>query len=411
MEQAHAGKLAYLVAQYPAINHGFMLREVRELRRTGWKIASFSVRPPDRGAKDLSPDERSELSQTRYLKSAKGEALKAAAAYLLSRPLDLLGALRYAAAQGHQDPSSIVRRMFHLGEAILLGHWMREAGMKHVHSHYASMVTLFMHRLYPELSFSLTVHGPDEVQDPVQFAMQEKLRRAHLTVAISYYAQSQLMRFSEPGDWDRLEVAYLGTPVVDEVARPEPAPGEPLRFVCVGRLSPVKGQHVLIHAAKLLKSQGHNFKVSIAGAGPSAVSLQRAVAEAGVSDCVVLEGRVPDDQLARLYRESHAFVLPSFAEGLPGVLMEAMITGLPCITTGINGVPELIEHGIDGILVPPSDPAALANAMARMIGDARLRRELGQAGRRKVLANFNLETNVARLADLFRRRLADRVMN
>ncbi len=403
------GSLAYLVSQYPAINHGFMLREVRELRRLGWQIASFSVALPDRDDAQLSAEERAERELTRYLKGAGAEAVRATLAYALTQPGRFLNAVGYALGLGRRQLPLMARRLLYLVEAVLLGQWVKAAGKRHVHTHYSSTVTLLMKKLYPELTFSLTVHGPDEVEDPAGFSLREKLRNASLVMAISHYAKSQMMRFSEPGEWDRIVVGYLGTPPVDAPERPERPAGEPVRFLCVGRLAPVKGQHVLIEAAAALKRQGARFRVSIAGGGPSATALAEAVRKLDVGDCVTLEGRVSDARLTELYREADVFVLPSFAEGVPGVLMEAMITGLPCISTGVNGVPELITAGEEGLLVPPADVEGLARAMAALSDDAALRRRLGAAGRQKVLTQFNLETNVARLAAVFHERLNGRV--
>lgn len=388
-----------------------MLREVLELRRIGWQIAAFSVLPPDRPDDQLSAEELAERKRTRYIKPARDEAFRALWEYLIQNPVRLFSAIGYAAGLGHRDPVSVVKRMSYLLGALLLGKWVREAGMKHLHTHYGSTVALLMHRLYPDLSFSMTVHGPDEVQDPVGFALREKLKNARLTVAISNYAKSQLMRFSEPEEWSGITACYLGTPAIAGVARQDPASDEAVRFLCVGRLAPVKGQHVLIEAAARLKATGRKFVVSITGGGPSAGSLKKAVSDAQLGDCVILEGRVPEARLVELYQTSHVFVLPSFAEGVPGVLMEAMITGLPCISTGVNGVPELIEAGIEGLLVAAADAEGLAEAMARMMDDPAARRRMGEAGRKKVLEKFNLETNVARLADIFQERLADRIAN
>jgi len=403
------GSLAYLVSQYPAINHGFMLREIRELRRLGWQIATFSVALPDREDAQLSEEEREERQRTRYLKGAAGEALWAVFVYALQRPARLVAAIGYSLRLGRPELPLMLRRLLYLVEAVLLGRWVKAAGKRHVHTHYSSTVTLLMKRLYPELTFSLTVHGPDEVEDPVGFSLREKLREASLVMAISHYAKSQLMRYSEPEEWDRIVVSYLGTPPVEAPKRAERPPGEPVRFLCVGRLAPVKGQQVLIEAAALLKRRGVRFQVSLAGGGPSANALAEAVQRFEVEDCVTLEGRVSDARLQELYQQADVFVLPSFAEGVPGVLMEAMVTGLPCISTGVNGVPELITSGEEGLLVPPADVEGLARAMAALSQDAALRRRLGEAGRRKVLTQFNLQTNVARLAAVFYERLADRL--
>src|SRR5690242_15178435 len=348
------GRLAYLVAQYPAINHGFMLREIIQLRRSGWDIATFSIAPPDRPEHELTADELLEYRRTRYVKPERLRAMIAGSFYVLTHPVRFLSALRLTLRLGHLTPGALLRRLIYLAEAILLGRWITQAGMAHLHTHYSSTVALFVSRLYP-VTFSVTVHGPDELQDPVAFALVEKLNSARLTVAISHYAKSQLMRFSEPDSWPRIAVSYLGTPLREPPRRHYRRSDEPIRFLSVGRLAPVKGQHALVAASARLAATGRRFCVSVVGGGPSADSLLKAIKLAGTQEAVRLEGRVSNERLHALYEQADVFVLPSFAEGVPGVLMEAMMLELPCNATSVNGIPELIENGVHGLLVPPAD--------------------------------------------------------
>jgi len=141
------------------------------------------------------------------------------------------------------------------------------------------------------------------------------------------------------------------------------------------------------------------------GDGPDRSSLEADVAARGLGAAVVFEGAVNQDRIRALYAQADAFALASFAEGIPVVLMEAMAMEIPCVTTWITGIPELIRNGVDGLLVPPSDDAALAQALAVLMDDAAVRRRLGAAGRTRVLEAYNLSRNTERLAAIFRRRL------
>jgi glycosyltransferase involved in cell wall biosynthesis len=187
--------------------------------------------------------------------------------------------------------------------------------------------------------------------------------------------------------------------------RPFRASPAPFEIICVGRLAAVKGQHVLIAAMAALVQEGRHIRLRFAGDGPDRAALRQDVEHRGLGDCVSFEGNVNQDKLLDLYRESDAMVLSSFAEGLPVVLMEAMAMEIPCAAPWVNGIPEIVTHATDGLLVPPGDAEALARAIGRLMDDAELRRTLGQNARLKILEKFDLRRNTEHLADVFRRRL------
>ncbi len=381
-----------------------MLRELRQLASSGWEVGRYSISPPDRPLEKLSPEEREEASQTRWVKQASfGQILAAHTATLLSRPGPYLSTLFGALRLGHLTPAALLRRVYYFAEAVILGHWLTQAGYTHIHSHYAPMVALLLSRVFP-ITFSMTVHGPDEFLDPKGGALADKIAGSLLSVAISNFARSQMMMHSSPPHWAKIEKCYLGVPDPLPPSSAERKPG-PARFLCVGRLAPVKGQHILVEAALRLAASGLDFSLTIAGGGPELAFLRDRVQSLNLGDRVSLPGFVSQEELERLYRETDVFVLPSFAEGVPGVLMEAMRDGKPCISTYVNGVPELIEHERSGLLVTPADEAALASAMRRLVEDPALRHRLGEAGRDRVAQEFNLRKNVEKLAALFTGRL------
>jgi glycosyltransferase involved in cell wall biosynthesis len=397
-------RIGYIISQYPAINHTFMLREVRQLRETGWDVQTYSIRPPDRPAEKLSPVEQDEATRTRYVKTAPlSEILAAQARQFLRAPGRYLGVLFYAMRAGHPTLGGAARRALYFAEAVILGRWLEQAGLRHLHSHYSPMVALLVSRLYPGITFSMTVHGPDEFNDPQGSWLAGKIGGSRFSIAISSFARSQMMLHSPPSVWRKIHACYMGVPEMAEPAA-KTAPGR-VHFLCVGRVAPVKGQRILVESARLLKERGLDFQITIAGGGPDLAELRQFVADRQLTDVVSLPGFVSDEDLARLYRETDVFVLPSFAEGVPGVLMEAMGHGLPCISSCVNGVPELVLDGQTGILVPASDAGALADAMARLLASSDLRRQLGAAGHRQVTTKFSLPRNVARLAEIIEREL------
>jgi glycosyltransferase involved in cell wall biosynthesis len=181
---------------------------------------------------------------------------------------------------------------------------------------------------------------------------------------------------------------------------------DPFQIACVGQLAPVKGQHMLLAAVELLAREGRRVLLRIAGDGPDRASLEQDIAGRNLARHVVMEGFLNQDKLRELYAECDALVLPSFAEGIPVVLMEAMAMEIPCVATWITGIPEIIRHETDGLLAPPGDADALARAIARLMDDSALRRRLGQQGRLRILEKFDLHRNTEHLAEIFRRRIS-----
>jgi colanic acid/amylovoran biosynthesis glycosyltransferase len=395
------GRIAYLISQYPAYNHTFILREVRQLRTMGWDIQTVSIRACDRPAAKLTPDEAEEYDRTLYVTTAG--LPKVAAAHFrtfLRRPLKYIATALYALRTGHGG----MRRLLYFAEAVTAGAWLESRGYTHVHAHFASTVALFIPKLFA-ITISATIHGPDEFNDPVGFCLREKVDASAFIVAISNFARSQLMRYSTYEHWSKIDVCYLGIDPYVFDRRPARSDSGPCRLICVARLAPVKGQHVLVDAMQTLIGQGREVTLSLVGDGPDRPALERHVAHLGLTGKVIFEGWCNQDRVKVLYKGSDIFVLASFAEGVPVVLMEAMAMEIPCIATRITGVPELIADRVEGLLVTPSDPAELAEAIARMIDSAELRDGIGRASREKVVSKFDLEKNVTALSRIFERRL------
>lgn len=403
-------RIAYLISRYPAISHTFILREIRELRRLGVAIYPISVNPPDRPVSQLSGEEQIEAAATLCLKGMSGAQMAGALwRTLRARPAGLLAGLQLAFRLGGTDPKAITKRLFYLAEAILTGDFLRCEELPHLHVHFATpaaTVALFVKEVFG-IPFSMTVHGPDEFYDVGTHHLPEKIAAASFLCTIGSFCRSQLMKLSPPEHWSKLEVSPLG--VDPQVFRPRDVhpidKDQRFRILCLGRLVAAKGQAVLLDAVRLLAQQGRPVYATFAGDGPDRLRLEAMAREYGVDRHVVFLGAVNPESVRELYATTDAFVLPSFAEGIPVVLMEAMAMEVPCISTAINGIPELITSGESGLLVSPSDAAQLAAAIGSLIDDAPLRQSLGQAGRRKVIASYDLTRNVAHLHNIFQRRL------
>jgi glycosyltransferase involved in cell wall biosynthesis len=214
-----------------------------------------------------------------------------------------------------------------------------------------------------------------------------------------------MLKASDYREWPKIEVAFLGVDPREFAPRPLRAHPDPFQIACVGQLAPVKGQHILLAAMDLLLGEGRHVLLRIAGDGPERPALEEDIASRGIAGNVAMEGYLNQDKLRELYAGCDALVLPSFVEGIPVVLMEAMAMEIPCVATWITGIPELIRHEIDGLLAPPGDAEALARAIGRLMDDDELRRSLGQRGRLRIIEKFDLHRNTECLAEIFQRRI------
>ena len=400
-------RLAYLVSQYPALSHTFILREIRGLRDLGLDVTVVSVRAPDRAWDKLSPVEQDEAGRTyTVLNAGFGGIVGAHVATLFAHPFGYLSGLWDVLKLAGPNLRAISSNLFYFAEAVVAGHHIVRGGVRHVHSHFSSTVALFLARVFP-VTISLTIHGPAEFDCPVAFYLEEKVARSQFVCAISDYGASQLMKESKPDQWNKVEVSRLG--VDSGVFHPRAHREDPEWFelLCVGRLAPAKGQALLIAAVALLIGEGRTrIRLRLVGEGPSRPYLERMITDRGLQDHVVLEGACNQDRVQEFYRQTDLFVLASFAEGVPVVLMEAMAMEIPCLSTWIAGVPELIQHEASGWLVAAGNEEQFAAAIAKLMDDAGLRRRLGAAGRLRVQDRYELGKNVERLASIFQRRLA-----
>ncbi|MEP7139712.1 MAG: glycosyltransferase family 4 protein [Caldimonas sp.] len=400
--------LAYLSSLHPALSMTFVLREIVQLRRSGFRIETVSVSAPDRPPEAMTAEERSEAARTYALKPhGIVGALAGHASALFTRPAGYLRGWALAFQLGRLDLRRLAFNLAYFTEALMVGRWMRAKSLRHLHVHLGSQpatVGMFVKHVFG-VGLSITVHGPDEFYDAPGQYLSEKVAAADFICCISHYARSQLMRLSPYEHWSKLVVCRLGVdPQVFRPAEPRSQPS-PFRILCVGRLTPAKGQHLLVDAVARLGAEGRDVHLHVVGAGIDRDSLERQTARAAATRWVSFEGAVNQDRIRDFYGMADCFCIPSFAEGIPIVLMEAMAMEIACVTTRITGIPELIRDGVDGLLVAPSDVDALVEALRSLIDDPALRRRLGASGRQRVVEHYDLAANVERLARVFRARV------
>jgi glycosyltransferase involved in cell wall biosynthesis len=386
----------------------FVLREVLALRALGFCIETASINPPDRPPEELTPQERDEAART-YCMKCHGVGGAAAAHFqtLIRNFAGYFRGLTLAFRLAGLDLARLLLNLAYFTEGLMVGQWMRRNGQSHLHVHLASQaasVGLFTHCVF-RVGYSLTVHGPDEFYDARGQYLAQKIAAADFIVCISSYTRSQLMNLSPFSDWNKLVVSRLGVDSAAFAPQTQPAPQEAFEILCVGRLTPAKGQHLLINAVDRLARQGRSVRLRLVGSGPNEVSLRNYAGRLASPMTIIFEGAVNQDRIRGMYAAANVFCLPSVAEGLPVVLMEAMAMQIPCVSTNIAGIPELIRNEIDGLLVPASDLDALTEALARLMDDSELRNRLAASGRARVMEHYNLARNVEALAAIFTNRI------
>lgn len=391
-------QIAYLVSQYPTVTHTFVLREIRELRRMGFDICVASIRAADRAFEQLNREEQEEQLATFYVKpGGYAKALDSHLRIVLSRPFSYLRGLAYALWLGRWHAGAALRNLLYFAEAVVLVDWMLREGLSHVHTHFSSTVVLLARRVLP-MRTSATIHGSDEFSDPANYYLKEKIESLDLLRTISEYGRGQLTRLADPAHWSKVRVSRLG--VDPEVYSPQPFRWNPapIEILCVGRLVVRKGLYILIAALERLVRQGRAVRLRIAGDGPERLGLESDVAERGLERHVIFEGWQNAAGVGALYQQADIFALPSFAEGIPVVLMEAMAMEIACVATSITGIPELIRSEVDGLLVEPRNEEMLAAALARLLDQPELRLRLGKSARRRVVECYDLRRNTAEFA-------------
>jgi glycosyltransferase involved in cell wall biosynthesis len=395
-------RVAYLINQYPKVSHTFIRRELQALERHGVDVLRFAVRGWNAEVADDA--DRAEREQTRYL-LADGLAplLLTAAAVLARSPLAFWRGLSLALRMARRGERSWPYHLVYLAEACRLLRWLRQSRCTHLHAHFGTNATevAMICRCLGGPPYSFTVHGPEEFDKPEALHLREKIRAAAFVVAISSYGRSQLYRWADVDAWERIEVIRCGIETSFDEGAGTPGP-DVARLVCVGRLCEQKGQLLLIRAVAQLIDAGTTIELVLAGDGEQRNEIETLVGALGVGGAVRITGWIDGAQVRREILASRALVLPSFAEGLPVVLMEAMALRRPVVSTFVAGVPELVEDGRTGWLVPAGDLDALVAALrACLRTDVAELARMGEAGRMRVSKLHDVDVETAKLARLF----------
>lgn len=394
-------KIAYLTNQYPSISHSFIRREIEALERQGVEVARYSIRKSAHG--QIAEEDRREEEKTKRIVGAPPlELLSAIAQSAIMRPWGAAASIARAIRLGFNSQAGLLRHAFYAAEALALAAFLRREGIAHVHAHFgtnSAMVAMLAAQINGG-RFSFTVHGPEEFDRPHQIALPEKIVAASFVAAVSSFGMSQLRRLVPPEYWDRIRIVPCGIESAFHAGASVPPPEA--RFVSVGRLCEQKGQLTLIEAAADVKRRGGKFKLTLVGDGEMRGDIEAAIAKAGLRDEVELAGWKTPAEVRREIERSRVFILPSYAEGLPVSIMEAMVLSRPVISTYVAGIPELVVPGETGWLAPAADAQRLADAMMAAIAATPERiRQMGEAGRVRALARHDSDEIARALKAIF----------
>lgn len=394
-------RVAYLINQYPKVSHSFIRREILALEALGTSV----LRVASRGWRDavVDPADEAERQKTHYLLQDGKPLMAASLRAFLASPARFIAAARCAVGMARMSPRPWPVHLAYLLQACLLRELTQREGVTHVHAHFGTNgaeVAMLCARLGGP-PYSFTVHGPEEFDMPAGLHLADKVGDAAFVAAISSFGRSQLYRWIPHAQWPKVQVVRCGVDEAFTQAAPESAPDSRM-VVCVGRLCEQKGQLLLLSAAREMAQHGEDFELVLAGDGEMRPELERLIDEYDLRSRVRITGWVSGEQVRALLSQARALILPSFAEGLPVVIMEAMALGRPVVTTSIAGIPELVRDGKEGWLVPAGDCGALVTAWTELMhADAARLAAMGSSARERVTRRHSAAGGARKLMQLF----------
>jgi glycosyltransferase involved in cell wall biosynthesis len=395
-------KIAYLVNQYPKVSHSFIRREIAGVEACGIQVARFAIRSCE--SELVDEEDKQELEKTRIiLEVGKFGLLFALLRVAITRPVRFLSALWLMFQVGWSSERGVLRHFAYLAEACVLLGWCVESECSHIHSHFGtnSTTVAMLCQALGGPPYSFTVHGPEEFDKVKAISLEEKIKRAAFVVGVSDFGKSQLYRWCEYKQWSKIHVIHCGVDKLFLTQEPIPVPDTP-RFVCVGRLSEQKGHLLLVEAAATLAAEGLQFKLVLVGDGPLRNQIEGMISQFGLQNHIEITGWASNNEVQQQIINSRAMVLPSFAEGLPVVIMEALALSRPVISTYVAGIPELVEPGSCGWLVPASCGEALTAAMRSALQSPIDKLEqMGKEGALRVRTRHDAAALGSKLASLF----------
>lgn len=396
-------RITYLINQYPKVSHTFIRREIIALEKQGFEIQRLALRGWDEKLIDL--DDIAEQQKTAYvLKNGVLSLLLSATKVLVQKPIRFCSALWLAIKLGIKADRPILFHFIYFLEACKVYLEAKQFDSQHLHAHFGtnpSEIAMLVNAL-SGLPYSFTVHGPEEFDRPQFLKLAEKINQSKFVVAISSFGRSQLMRWVDFLQWHKINIVHCGLEASFYNVPAVAMPAKP-RLVCVGRLCEQKGQLLLIEAAKNLNELQLDFELILAGDGEMRAEIESLIVQYQLQDKVTITGWISSAEVRNTILSSQVLVLPSFAEGLPVVIMEAMSLRRPVISTYIAGIPELLIHRENGWLCVAGDVHNLADTMREaLLTPISTLQKMGDAAFERVIARHNIDIEAAKLAQHIR---------
>lgn len=399
-------RVAYVLTHYPKLAQTFIAGEVDSVRASGVAVTCFAMNTPDE--RELqAPGASDRCVGTVYLKAKPWRAVITFLGFAARHPWGTSAVAWRAIASGQGSPTRIARRLAHLVQAALVAREVERERLSHIHAHFglgpatiAWLASELANLRGLNVGFSFTVHGFHDFADPAEAQLESKVENAKAVMAISDFTRSQLCLLTNPGLWPKIVVLRCGVDLVRLGERSPRAMGDAPVVLAVGRLSREKGLAVLLEAVAIARASGLALRLRLVGDGPLRDSLERQACDLGLAGAVSFTGELPPAAVREELAAADVFCLPSFSEGLPVSIMEAMALGVPVVTTWIAGIPELAEHGVTALALPPGRADLLAAALQLMVSDGELRSRLTDAARVRVEREHDGARNGAEMAKL-----------
>jgi len=396
--------LTYIIGTYPGLTTTFIDREIKVLRKLGVRLQVLSIRRP---WTSLSAEQKTLQQGVMYLMPVAWLSFLAGHLYFAAqKPLKYFGVLFYLLSRSHPTLQARMKTFLHFAEGVYAAYRLRSQSCDHLHAHFvdrAATVALVAGRLLG-IPYSLTAHASDIYVDPV--LLPEKLAGAKFVATCTGYNKDHLSGLGEGLFNHKLSCIYHGLDASQYRRTSYPAEKRPL-VIAVGQLKERKGFRYLVEACRILLDRGYDMECRIIGEGPLRVDLEAQIHSLGLDNRVFLDGALPHEEVIEKYAAASLFVLPAILgadgdrDGIPNVILEAMAMELPVVSTHHSGIPEVVEDGVNGLLVSPADAPALASALAGLLDDPECRREMGKRGRKTVVEKFDPEKNIQQLLDEF----------
>ena len=386
-------RVAYLVSDYDAPSHTFVRREVAALRTLGTEVFAYGIRSSS----------SAESEATNILDCSLFSLFSAVICTLFRNPIRFL--MAWNLARQHRPPGlrALLWSQFHFVEAMMFARMLSKADVSHLHVHFANsgatVGMLASH--YLDLPWSMTLHGISETDYPAGLMLADKISRAYFVACASYFMQAQAMRVVPFEHWHKFHIVRCGLDLknlsqIQNTSRVDNMP----KLVCVGRLSPEKGHIGLVNVIHSLRQKGIDCTLTLVGDGPLRSEIETRRSVLGLEDRVFLAGFLQEHDTLAAIGASDIVVLPSFMEGLPVVLMEALGLGKPVIASQVAGIPELVVNGESGMLVTPSDLSALQDGIAKLLQHPENWTEMGNKGRLRVAEDFDIQRIATKMKSL-----------